>query len=136
MNKINVTIAGNETLDGYYNMELDQVPKITNGTCDEIICSVLDKLSYSDRVEAIVLLCRKLSDKGFLTLKFINGSKICKDCSKGNMNSEFLSNLIKNANSLFLESDIVELISQIEAISLHKTFNDNISTTVVLQKKL
>lgn len=136
MNKINIITDETENLEGYHNIDLKTLSQITNGTCDEIICTILDKLNYTDRINTVALLCRKIVDGGSLTLKFINGSKICKDCAKGNMSTQSLSNIIDKSKSMFLESDIIELVSQTEGININKIFNDNISLMVVLQKKL
>lgn len=137
MNKINLIFNDIDSkIEGYNNLSVEQAENLTNGTCEEIICTILDKYTYDIRINLIATLCKKLSNLGFLTLKFINGTKICKDVAHGNSNSRFLSSIINESHSIFLESDMMEIISQTSGIVLHKTFNDNLYLTIVLQKKL
>lgn len=136
MNKINIVVTESDHIDGYHNLNIDDLSKVINGTCSEIICTVLDNYLYKDRITNIVNLCKKLSNSGFLTLKFLNATKICKDVAKGNAGSQFLSGIVSQCQSLFLDSDMIELVAQMEGIQIHKTYNDNTHVTVVLQKKL
>ncbi|MEX0597211.1 MAG: hypothetical protein WD512_11985 [Candidatus Paceibacterota bacterium] len=136
MNKINVIITESDNLEGCYNLKSDDLNKVINGTCPEIICGVLDSYSYKDRVSNIVSFSKKLSNSGFLTLKFINATKICKDVSRGNSSSQFLSTIVAQSQSLFLDSDMIELVSQMDGIKIHKIYNDNSHVIVVLQKKI
>lgn len=136
MKKINIITNDKEEIDNYNNISIEQAKALSNGTCAEIMCTNLDKFPYDDRINAIVNLYKKLSNLGFLTLKFINGTKLCKDVSRGNSNSRFLSSVISESQSVFLESDIIEIISQIEGATIYKTYNDNSYLTVVIQKKL
>jgi hypothetical protein len=136
MNKLNIVITESDNLDGYFNLTIDHLDKVTNGTCGEIICGVLDSYLYKDRVSYIVNLCKKLTNSGFLTFKFLNATKICKDVAKGNANSQFLSNIVAQSKSLFLDSDMIEIISQMDGIKIYKIYNDNNHVVIVLQKKL
>ncbi|MFN9954677.1 MAG: hypothetical protein ACK55I_16395 [bacterium] len=136
MNKLNIINTNSGKLEGYFNLTIDKLNDIINGTSEEIICEVLDTYSYKDRVDNILLMCKKLSNEGSLTLKFINATKLCKDVSKGNCGSQFLSNIVLNSQSLFLDSDIIELISQLQDIKIYKMYNDNLYLVVVLKKQL
>ena len=138
MKKINVVITNNEStdMDSFDNVSVDIVKKITNGTCSEIICSILDQLNASSRIELINILTKKVENLGFITLKFINTTKICKDLIKGNSNSQYLSNIVENSKSLFVDSDMIDILSKIDNISIQKTYYDNIYSIIVLQKKL
>jgi len=136
MNKINIINTDQEKIDGYYNINIEQAGKLINGTVEEMVCVVLDKYSYKDRISNLIMMCKKLGNLGLLTLKFVNATKICKDVIKGNMSSQHLSSVVLESNSLFLESDIIEIVSQIENIKIYKMYNDNTNTVIVLQKKL
>lgn len=136
MNKINIVISGSDNIEGYNNITVDDLLKITNGTCNEIICSILDYYPYDERISLLANLCKKLSNLGLLTIKFIDASKICKDVIKGNCSSQFLSSLVNKYKSFFLEHDITELVSQIDSMRIYKTYNDNINSIIVLQKNI
>jgi hypothetical protein len=136
MNKLNIIDGNSNRLEGYFNLTIDKLNDIINGTSEEIICETLDTYAYKDRIDHILLMCKKLSNQGSLTLKFINGTKLCKDASKGNCGSQYLSNIVLNSKSLFLDSDIIELISQLQDIKIYKTYNDNLYLVVVLKKQL
>lgn len=138
MKKINIIDNDNskDEIEGYNNLPVEQIGSLSNGTCSEIICTILDKSKYDNRINTIINLYKKLSNLGFLTLKFINGTKLCKDVMKGNSNSRFISSIVSQSESIFLESDIIEIISQIEGAKIHKTYNDNYYSIVVIQKKL
>ena len=98
--------------------------------------SILDQLNASSRIELINILTKKVENLGFITLKFINTTKICKDLIKGNSNSQYLSNIVENSKSLFVDSDMIDILSKIDNISIQKTYYDNIYSIIVLQKKL
>lgn len=138
MKKINVVMSNNEStdMDSFDNVSVDIVKKITNGTCSEIICSILDQLNANDRIELMNVLAKKVENLGFITLKFINATKVCKDLIKGHSNSQYLSGIIENNKSLFIDSDMIDILSKIDNISIQKTYYDNIYNIIVLQKKL
>lgn len=136
MKKINVIFDDSDKIEGYSNISAEQVSSLTNGTCEEIFCLTLDKYNYDARLNLIVVLCKKLSNLGLLTLKFINGTKICRDAFKGNATSRSLSSIVNQSKSIFFESDIHEIVAQIDNMIIFKTFNNNTEITTVLQKKL
>lgn len=136
MSKINIVNTESDILEGYSNLNIDEVKNITNGTCSEIVCTVLDKLDFNSRMEMINILCKKIANLSFITFKFFNATKLCKDLIKGNINSAFLSKIVAENESLFIESDMIEIITQISNIGIHKIYNDNQYTVIVLQKKL
>lgn len=138
MRKINVVISNDPStdMDSFENISVDMVKKVTNGTCSEIICSILDKISLSERVELVNILSKKIENLGFLTLRFINATKICKDIIKGNSNSQHLSTIVENSKSLFMDSDMLDMLLKIDNISIHKMYYENIYTIIVLQKQL
>lgn len=139
MNKINILINEDDKthiLDGYYNLTMDSIDKIINGTCEEIICATLDTNEYQERISNTVKLCKKLANNGYLTIKFLDGTKLCKDVYRGNSSGQYLSNIVSKSKSLFLDSDLMEMVSQMQDIKLHKMYNDNNYIVAVLQKKL
>jgi len=139
MNNIKINIMYDqygEEIDGFTNISHDQITNVINGTINEIICSVLDYCEYQERINLIITLCKKIANNGTITFKFINGTKLFKDAIKGNSNSQYLSKIIKDSKSLFLESDVLEVVSQINAVQIFKQFNSNEYSILVLQKKL
>lgn len=136
MTKINIVTTKEDVLEGYLNLNVDEFKQVTNGTCSEIICTILDKLDFATRLETISVAIKKVENLGFITFKFFNATKLCKDLIKGNINSGFLSKIVSENESLFIESDMIEIITQISNIAIHKMYNDNQNTVIVLQKKL
>lgn len=136
MTKINIVATKDDTLEGYLNLSLDEFKQVTNGTCSEIVCTILDRLDFTTRLETISIATKKAENLGFITFKFFNATKLCKDLIKGNINSGFLSKIVSENESLFIESDMIEVITQINNIAIHKMYNDNQYTVIVLQKKL
>ena len=78
MNKINIIVAESDNLDGYHNLTIDDLNKVINGTCSEIICTALDNYVYKDRITNIVNLCKKLSNslliKSFTKVRMVTPS--------------------------------------------------------------
>lgn len=136
MNKLNIVNSENDHINGYENIKIENINSVINGTCENIICSVLDSFSYKDRLSSIVTMCKKLSNMGSLTLRFIDGTRLCKDAYKGNVNSSFISGVLEQTKSIFLDSDITELVSQMQDINIAKAYNDNLYCIVILQKNL
>ncbi len=136
MKKINIIQSDTDRIDSFLNLNIEELKGITNGTCDEIICTILDKLEYSDRIAIVHLISKKIANLGFITLKFLNATKLSKDVAKGNVNSQFMSKIILENKSLFIESDMIEILSQINNVSIHKSYNDNQYIVMVLQKNI
>lgn len=136
MTKINIINSQEDMLDSYKNMSIAEAKELTNGTCSEIICTILDKMTFSDRVEAVHILSKKIANLGLITLKFFNATKLCKDLIKGNINGQFLSKIISENKSLCIESDMMEILAQTKNINIQKIYNDNQHIVLVLQKKV
>jgi len=121
-------------ISGINNILLDDMNNIVNGTASLIMCEILDQLEYEKRIKILSDAIRKISFGGEVVIKFLNIYKICKELIKGNVNSKSFSSFVSNSNSVFLESDIFELISKTPHINIHKLYNSDNHIIVHIQK--
>jgi hypothetical protein len=127
MIKYNLTLKNDvsENISGFDNLDINNLDKLINGTIDFIVCEILDKLEYEDRLKTINTIFKKLSFGGEVTFKFMNAFQLCKNIVKGDMTSKSLSDTISNLKSLFLESDTIDIINQMENVKIIKIYNNN-----------
>jgi hypothetical protein len=127
MIKYNLTLKNDssETIAGFDNLNIENLDKLINGTIDFIVCEILDKLNYNDRLKTINTIFKKLSFGGEVTFKFMNAYQLCKNIVKGDMTSKSLSETIQDLNSLFLESDTIDIMNQMENVKIIKVYNNN-----------
>lgn len=122
-NKINLIIQDTDKIDGYENIYINDFQQKTNGSVDEIICTILDKLEYSARLNLLGAIVKKLSFEGTCTIKILNAFSILKHSLEGKINSKSLSDIINNSKSLLFESDMMDLFNQIQYIDVIKVYN-------------
>lgn len=127
MIKYNLVTTNNsqEKISGFDNLDISNLDKLINGTIDFIVCESLDSLDYASRLKVIATIFKKLSFGGEVTFKFFNSYQLCKNVIKGDMTSKSLSETIASAQSLFLESDMMDIINQMENAKIIKIYNNN-----------
>jgi hypothetical protein len=135
MNKYNIVLEKTTpSINNIENVTIEEFSNIISGTASYILCEILDNLTHEDRIKAIALMIKKISFGGEITLKFINLFKICKDLIKGNINSKSWSDIVEKSSSMFMESDILDIVSRIENIRVNKLYNSNNHIIIVLKK--
>lgn len=135
MIKYNLTTTDTqEKISGFDNLDISNVDKLINGTIDFIVCEILDKLEYIDRLKTINTIFKKLSFGGEVTFKFFNAYQLCKSVIKGDMTSKSLSEIVNNLNSLFVESDMMDLVNQTDNIRIVKIYNNNNHIIINIKK--
>lgn len=117
--------SSEEKIAGFDNLDIANLDKLINGTIDFIVCECLDKLDYLSRLKVISTIFKKLSFGGEVTFKFFNSYQLCKNIIKGDMTSKALSEIVGSVQSLFLESDMMDLINQMENVKIIKIYNNN-----------
>lgn len=136
MSKYNIVldIDNAASINNITNITTSDLSNIVSGTATNILCEILDNLSYEDRLKTMALMIKKLSFNGELTIKFINSFKICKDLIRGNINSKSWSETIENCKSMFCESDILDIVSKTDNVRINKIYNSNNYIIAVLKK--
>lgn len=117
--------SSQSAISGFDNLDVDNLDKLINGTIDFIVCESLDDLDYVSRLKIINTIFKKLSFGGEVTFKFLNSYQLCKNIIKGDMTSKSLSEVVASVNSLFLESDMMDIINQMESVKIIKIYNNN-----------
>jgi len=135
MSKYNLVLnKDTPPINNINNVTLTEFSNVVSGTAENILCEILDGLTYEERLKTIGLMIKKLSFGGEITVKFINAYKICKDLIKGDINSKSWSEIVENSKSMFVESDILEIISKTDKIKINKIYNSNNHIIAVLKK--
>lgn len=135
MSKYNLVLNENTpSINNINNVTLTELSGVVSGTAENILCEVLDGLTYDERLKAIGLMIKKLSFGGEITIKFINTYKLCKDLIRGDINSKSWSEIVENSKSMVVESDILEIVSKTDQIKINKIYNSNNHIIVVLKK--
>ena len=129
-----ITADTQETISGFDNLNILNLDKLINGTIDFIVCETLDKLEYIERLKTINVIFKKLSFGGEVTFKFFNAYQLCKSVIKGDITSKSLSESINNLSSLFIESDMIDLVNQIDNIKIVKIYNNNNHIIINIKK--
>lgn len=135
IHQINIVVDQNtDSVDGYNNISIENLPGLTNGYVESIIFTTIDKLDSKSRQEYFVECLKKLCHGGSLTVKFLNLNQIATKLKNSHMNGKEFANLIRGVNSCWTERDFLEFISNINGFGLIKMFYENANIVAVLQK--
>lgn len=132
MSHISIVRKKNTDKDVLFS-ELDS---LINGSIIDIRCSELDSLVFDERVTKIITLFKKISDRGTLTLRFLDYAKISNDYLLGKISSKKLSEITSQINSAQNESDIYELVAENPKMRIIKSYHDNNDVIVVIEKRI
>lgn len=126
MIKYNLVLPnGLNSVTGFENYNIADLDKLINGTVDFLVCEILDSLDYETRLKTIATIFKKLSFGGETTFKFLNAYQLSKNVIKGDITSKSLSETVDKIQSLFLESDMIDLINQMTSLKIVKLYNNN-----------
>lgn len=123
-----------DVLDGYSNIEIDNIPQITNGFVNAIVFTTIDKVVQQKRDEVFVDLLKKLTRGGSLSLRFLNPESICSKIKNGSCTGSSFASMVDSLKSSWMETEFLSLISSIPGIELIKHIHEDIYSIVVIEK--
>lgn len=133
---INLIIDDSESVDGYQNIKIQDLNNVINGFVNNIICECLDKIEFQQRLEVFKGILSKLAFDGIATFKFINGTMLASRIIKNEIDAKKISDIIKNINSLWTESLVLEAFSSFPNIRVEKNYIEHIYTVITVTKTL
>lgn len=134
INQVNIVISPEQAIDGYNNVLVENVPAITNGYVQNIICNILDQLSFDHRNQIFVESLKKLSFGGSLLLKFVNLSLLPNKIISGDITGQKFSEILPGLQSCWSENEFTQIMSQIKGYNISKMYHDMIYTVVTIQR--
>lgn len=134
INQANIIIDPKQALDGYSNILVSDIGAVTNGYVQNLICNVLDQLTFDQRNQVFVEALKKLCDGGVLTTKFMNLSLLPNKINSGDITGQKLSEILISIQSCWSENEFSMIMSQMKGYSITKLFHDMIYTVVTIQK--
>lgn len=128
-------IYDKETAGQSDTISIFDIDKIINGSVQNITCTCLDRLKYSDRKKIVIELIHKIAMNGSLSLKFLNLDLIGNKIKKKELNGEKFSNIIISAISAWDYAECTEFVSSLSKDILIENIGfDNTHTVIQLKK--
>lgn len=133
--QVNITVDDSkDTVAGYSNINVDQLPSVTNGYIQSIIFTTLDKLDNDSRTKKFVESLKKLTHGGQLTVRFLNLALLASRIESNYIDGPKFAELIKGLNSFWTESDFLGMISSINDYKVTKIVNEDLNIVAVIEK--
>lgn len=133
--QVNIVVdASVDSVNGYENIDVDQLFSITNGYVESIVFTTLDKLSNTNRTKVFIESLKKLSPGGQLTIKFLNLITLASKIKTNHIDGPKFTDIIHTFNSFWTESDFLSIISSLNDYKLIKIINEDINIIAVIEK--
>lgn len=133
--QVNIVVdPSTDSVTGYNNISIEQLPSITNGYIESIIFTTIDKLHPKDRNNSFIECLKKLAPGAQLTVKFLNLVLLASRIKSSYIDGEQFAELIKNTKSFWTESDFMTIISSINDYKLIKLINEDLNLVAVIEK--
>ena len=123
-----------DALDGYSNLEIDNVPQVTNGFVNAIIFTTIDKVSQDKRDTIFIELLKKLNRGGSLTVRFLNPESICHKIKNGSCPGSAFASMVDSLKSSWMETEFLSLMSSIPGFELIKHIHEDVYSIAVIEK--
>jgi|688.fasta_scaffold101704_3 hypothetical protein len=133
---INLIIDDSGSIEGYQNIKIQDLNNVINGFVNNIICECLDKIEFAQRLDVFKAILSKLAFDGTATFKCINATMLSSRILKNEIDAKKISDIIKDINSLWTESLIVEAFSSFPNIVVQKNYIEHIYTVITVTKTL
>lgn len=135
INQINIVVDKNtDTVEGYNNLGISDIEKITNGYVNNIIFTSIDKIPQNLRDSTFQSVLRKLSHGGTLTLKYLNPHQVAHRIKNNTLSAEQFSNIVNKISSCWMEPDFLSLVSNYEGYKISKHYYDDIFCVSIIEK--
>lgn len=133
---VNLIIDDTDSIEGYQNIKIQELNNLVNGFINNVICECLDKIDFQQRIDVFRAIVGKLAFEGHATFKFINATILASRILKNDIDSKKISDILKDARSVWTESIIMEIFSSLPNIVIEKSYIEHINTVITITKKL
>lgn len=123
-----------DVLEGYSNLEIDNVPQVTNGFVNAIIFTTIDKVVQQKRDKTFIELLKKLTRGGSLTVRFLNPESICHKIKTGTCSGNSFASMVNGLQSSWMETEFLSLVSSLQGFELIKHIHEDVYSIAVIEK--
>jgi hypothetical protein len=134
--QVNFITNNTKEINGYHNININDLASIINGSIDNIVCECLDDLPFETRGKAVVDIINKLAFEGKATFLMINGTVLANRVLKNELDSSKLSSVVNEVKSIWTDYYITEVFNNMAHIEIEKYYIENIYTAISINKKL
>lgn len=134
--QVNFITNNTKEINGYNNINVNDLPNIINGSINNIVCECLDDTIFDTRSKIIVEIINKLAFEGKATFLMINGTVLANRILKNEIDSNKLSSVLSEVKSIWTDYYITEIFNNMAHIAIEKYYIENIYTVIGITKKL
>jgi hypothetical protein len=134
--QVNFITNNTKEINGYHNININDLANIINGSITNIVCECLDDLPFETRSKTVVDIINKLAFEGKATFLMINGTVLANRVLKNELDSNKLSSIINEVKSIWTDYYITEVFNNMAHIQIEKYYIENIYTAISINKKL
>jgi hypothetical protein len=135
IHQINIVVnPETDALDGYSNLEIDNIPQVTNGFVNAIVFTTIDKVVQKNRDAIFIELLKKLTRGGSLTVRFLNPESICHKIKNGSCSGLAFASMVDSLKSSWMETEFLSLVSSIPGFELIKHIHEDVHSIAVIEK--
>lgn len=134
--QVNFITNNTKEINGYNNINVNDLPNIINGSINNIVCECLDDIPFETRGKIVVDIINKLAFEGKATFLMINGTVLANRVLKNEIDSNKLSSVVSEVKSIWTDYYITEVFNNMAHITIEKYYIENIYTAISITKKL
>ena len=132
--QINIVVDTNDSINGYNNVNVEQLSQVTNSYVNSIICSCVDKIPRNTRNNIFSEMLKKLNHGGQLTIRFLNPILVSSKVKNGLVDGMGFSEMVDGLKSSWTETDLLAIISQLNGYQIIKLYSEDIHSIAVIEK--
>lgn len=133
---INIVLEDSKKIEGYENINIQDINNVINGYVNNIICECLDNIDFLQRLDVVKAIIGKLAFGGMATFKFVNATMFANRIIKNEIDVKKISDTIAEIRSLWTESMILEIFSSLPNLKIDKNYIENVHTVITVTKAL
>lgn len=107
----NIYVSEKDIVSNFTPVNIHQIDDVSNGSASNIICTMLDKISYKEKQNFVHILLNKLTVGGRLILKFIDFDIFKIKLYKGDIDRISFNIMLEDIDTLWNLEDLDKLIN-------------------------
>ena len=127
-------IKNKTSINGFTNVEINNLTDIINYSADHIFCGCLEYLEQDKIEQTILSILEKIRPQGYCVLSFMDMKQACRLYYQNSLSDPDLLALIKDHKSIVSYQSVCDLIKKIDKFNIIQTDFIDRNINIVIQR--